>query len=104
MVGSREGIRGAEEEDGEKSKKRFREVGTRTSRLTLVSSMSTWSKQLMGARNMSAFMSSMNGTQAAGQDQKKNYTFVSPTHPHTHNSGSPENEGGFFFRHDKTTL
>ena len=37
-------------------------------------------------------------------ESKKNYSFVSPTHPHTHNSGGPENEGGFFFRHDKTTL
>lgn len=39
----------------------------RTRRLTLVSSMSTWSKQLMGARKMIAFISSKNGTQAAVQ-------------------------------------
>ena len=42
---------------------------SRTSRFTVLSSISTWSKQLIGARKMIAFISSKNGTQAAENKQ-----------------------------------
>lgn len=63
-----------------RGRRRQKPEKARTSRLTLVSSISTWSKQLMGARKMIAFISSKNGTQAAVQ------IFRSLNKPRTHAS------------------